>query len=173
MGSTELTQDFIKNNPSLFQKLQEFEVLAMPFIAKFEGCKLTSYRCSAGVWTIGFGHTKTAHENHAITFSQACSLFIDDIEEHSKELQQIFTGYSFNDFQKAALLSFVFNLGMKNFKNSTLFKKIKYNSQNFSDIEKEWMRWNKVGKTVLYGLTQRRKQEYQLYCKQSNDHHVD
>ena len=26
-------------------------------IKKFEGCRLEAYRCPAGVWTIGYGHT--------------------------------------------------------------------------------------------------------------------
>ena len=26
-------------------------------IKSFEGCRLTAYKCPAGVWTIGYGHT--------------------------------------------------------------------------------------------------------------------
>lgn len=26
-------------------------------IKKYEGCRLTAYKCPANVWTIGYGHT--------------------------------------------------------------------------------------------------------------------
>jgi lysozyme len=31
-------------------------------IKKFEGCELNAYKCAAGVWTIGYGHTKDVQE---------------------------------------------------------------------------------------------------------------
>ena len=29
-------------------------------LKKFEGCKLQAYKCPAGIWTIGYGHTSAA-----------------------------------------------------------------------------------------------------------------
>lgn len=37
------------------------------FVAEFEGCRLTAYKCPAGVWTIGYGHTAGVRE---ISFRQ-------------------------------------------------------------------------------------------------------
>jgi GH24 family phage-related lysozyme (muramidase) len=31
-------------------------------IKHFEGCELEAYKCAAGVWTIGYGHTKDVQE---------------------------------------------------------------------------------------------------------------
>ena len=39
-------------------------------IKRFEGCRLTAYKCSAGVWTIGYGHTSGVHSGQAITQAQ-------------------------------------------------------------------------------------------------------
>ena len=30
----------------------------LALIKKFEGLELNAYKCPAGVWTIGYGHTK-------------------------------------------------------------------------------------------------------------------
>ena len=30
----------------------------LTLLKSFEGCRLTAYKCPAGVWTIGYGHTK-------------------------------------------------------------------------------------------------------------------
>lgn len=40
-------------------------------IKRFEGCKLTAYKCSAGVWTIGYGHTQGVYEGKKITEEEA------------------------------------------------------------------------------------------------------
>ena len=36
-------------------------------VIEFEGCKLESYKCPAGVWTIGVGHTEGVKEGQKIT----------------------------------------------------------------------------------------------------------
>ena len=32
-------------------------IVGLNLVKKFEGCRLTAYKCPAGVWTIGYGHT--------------------------------------------------------------------------------------------------------------------
>ena len=46
----------------------------LALIKKFEGCKLKSYKCSAGVWTIGYGHTAGVKEGDVISVRS-----VDDI----------------------------------------------------------------------------------------------
>ena len=48
-------------------------------IIDFEGCKLTAYKCPAGVWTIGVGHTKGVKQGQTITEKQAMSLLKGDL----------------------------------------------------------------------------------------------
>ena len=40
---------------------------AIESIKQFEGCKLTAYKCPAGIWTIGYGHTKNVTSGMKIT----------------------------------------------------------------------------------------------------------
>jgi len=69
-----------------------------------------------------------------------------------------------NQNQFDAVLSFVYNLGITNFKKSTLLKRIN-NNPNDHDIPYQFSRWNKAGGKVLLGLTRRRKEEAELYFK--------
>ena len=40
-------------------------------IKKFEGCELEAYKCSAGVWTIGYGRTKNVSKGDVCSQEQA------------------------------------------------------------------------------------------------------
>ena len=43
----------------------------LALIKQYEGCRLAAYRCAAGVWTIGYGHTAGVHSGMTITQAQA------------------------------------------------------------------------------------------------------
>ena len=51
----------------------------LALIKKFEGCKLKAYKCSAGVWTIGYGHTAGVKEGDVISQPEADKLLEEDI----------------------------------------------------------------------------------------------
>jgi len=132
-------------------------------IKKFEGCELKSYKCPAGVWTIGYGHTHDVHEGMEITEKEAEKMLIDDL---SGEYEYYVNNYSLNINQNRfdALVSFVYNLGPRNFSKSTLLKKIIKNPDDLS-IVSEFMKWTKAGGKVLEGLRKRRLAESELYFK--------
>ena len=48
-------------------------------IQEFEGLRLTAYKCPAGVWTIGHGHTKGVKMGQTITKAQAETLLRGDL----------------------------------------------------------------------------------------------
>ena len=54
----------------------------LALIKKFEGCELKAYQCSAGVWTIGYGHTKDVVEGMEITQEQAEQMLVDELHEY-------------------------------------------------------------------------------------------
>lgn len=84
------------------------EDLAAALISVFEGCKLTAYKDSGGVWTIGIGHTGPDIIEHVvITLDQAQIYFIAD----QKELIKIVDLPQYSAICKAALISFGFNCG--------------------------------------------------------------
>ncbi|MDY6216670.1 lysozyme [Actinobacillus porcinus] len=138
-------------------------------IKKFEGCKLTAYRDSVGVWTIGFGHTKDVKADMVITAEQAEQFLKDDMVHFeygvNKLLKTLKTTVTQNQFD--ALISFAFNLGLGNLRKSTLAKKLYVMQQNdrdsVQDVADEFPRWNKAGGQVLTGLTKRRNAERALF----------
>ena len=73
-------------------------------IKQFEGCRLTAYNCSSGVWTIGYGHTRTAYKGMTISQEQAEQLLLEDLPRY-------YPIGNFNQNQFDALTSFSFNCG--------------------------------------------------------------
>lgn len=66
-----------------------------------------------------------------------------------------------NRNQFSALVSFVFNLGSGNFKNSTLLKVV--NAENHLDVPNELIKWRNASGKPLLGLLRRRLAESVLY----------
>ena len=130
------------------------------FIKNYEKCRLTAYQDSGGIWTIGYGHTLTAEPLKLITEKEAEVLLQEDLVfvETYINMQKL----DLNQNKYDALCSFVFNLGVGNFKSSTLLKKIKQNPNDLT-IAYEFTRWHKVNKVGLLGLLRRRTEESKLY----------
>ena len=129
-------------------------------IKKFEGCELEAYKCAAGVWTIGYGHIKTAVEGMKIDQATANELFDEEMGEYETYVNTAVTvPLSQNQFD--ALVSLVFNLGNGNLNASTMLKVI--NSGDHAGVPAQIKRWNKAGGKVLDGLVRRREAEALLY----------
>lgn len=133
-------------------------------IKQFEGCILTAYKCPAGVWTIGYGHTKNVKSGMKITSSKATELLIDDLKTYESYVNK-YVKVKLNQNQFDALVSFTFNCGAGALKSSTLLKKL--NKGDYTGAANELLRWNKASGKVLAGLTRRRKAEKALFLKQS------
>ncbi|MEG2347381.1 MAG: lysozyme [Cetobacterium sp.] len=129
-------------------------------IKKFEGCKLEAYRCPAGVWTIGYGHTKTAKQGMKITQQQAEELLKQDLCIYESSVERNIK-VAINQPIFDALVSFTYNLGEGNLKSSTLLKKL--NNRDYYGASEEFQRWNKAGGKVLNGLIKRREAERNLF----------
>lgn len=139
---------------------------AYALIRKFEGLRLAAYRCPAGIWTIGYGHTSGVVPGMSITESRAEELLAQDVAvaEGIINAERI-PGLSQCRFD--ALVSFVFNVGGANFKRSTLLAKVKANPDDNSIID-EFLRWVYGGGVVLPGLQKRRLEEMRLYFSKDN-----
>ena len=131
------------------------------FLIKEEGEVLHAYRCAAGVWTIGVGHTGGVTPNMKITKEQSRQLLKSDLCRFEKAVNETIK-HPLLQHQFDALVSFAFNVGAPAFKGSTLAKKINANAP-WSEIRAEFLRWNKAGGKVLAGFTSRRKREAKLY----------
>ena len=129
-------------------------------IQKFEGCELEAYQCSAGVWTIGYGHTKDVLEGMTITKEQAEQMLVDELHEYENYINEYVTvALSQNQFD--ALVSWVYNLGPANLKVSTMLKVL--NKGQYEEVPAQMKRWNKAGGKVLEGLIRRREAEACLF----------
>ena len=73
-------------------------------IKKYEGLRLTAYRCPAGVWTIGYGHTKGVKQGQKISSEEAEKLLIEDLTPIEKNIDKM--GLKINQSQFDALVSF-------------------------------------------------------------------
>lgn len=135
-------------------------------IKQFEGCKLKAYQDIKGVWTIGVGHTKGVYAGQEITQREADEMLKTDLSIFSGFLNRYAKDIKLNQNQFDALVSFIFNIGIGNFADSTVYKLIKANP-NDTNIGTWWVKWNKCRiNGVLQevpGLTTRRKEEYKLY----------
>ena len=86
----------------------------LELIKKWEGCRLLAYQDTAGVWTIGYGHTAGVYSGMSITQKQAeeylradCQIFANCVDG---EYYCPFTA-QLNANQRDALISFAYNCG--------------------------------------------------------------
>ncbi|WP_334324719.1 lysozyme [Gilliamella apicola] len=135
-------------------------------IKSFEGLKLEAYKCQAGIWTIGYGHTKNVKDKDIISNSHADCFLVQDLYFIEQSINQL-VKVELNQNQYDALCSFVFNVGVLAFNQSTLLAKL--NMGNYIGASNEFERWNKITvdgiKQFSTGLTNRRKAEKNLFNK--------
>ena len=129
-------------------------------IKKFEGCKLDSYRCSANVATIGYGHTKGVSDGDSCTKDEADQMLAEDLEEFEGYVDKL-VAVDLEQNQFDALVAWTFNLGPTNLKSSTMLRVL--NEGKHENVPSEMKRWNKAGGETLEGLIRRREAESLLW----------
>ena len=129
-------------------------------IIDFEGCKLTAYKCPAGVWTIGVGHTKGVKQGQTITKAQAMSLLKGDLLPCENYVNNL--GVCKTQGQFDALVDFAFNLGTAALGRSTLLKYIRAKKPE-QYIREEFAKWVNSKGMRLKGLVIRRQWEADRY----------
>ena len=130
-------------------------------LKKFEGCKLKAYKCPAGIWTIGYGHTSAAGKPEVtssleIDADAALDILHRDLSQYENGVTDLLkVEVTQNQFD--VLVDFAYNAGLGNLKSSTLLKKV--NARDFGAVPDELMKWTKGGGKVLPGLVRRRQAE--------------
>lgn len=140
--------------------------LAAGFIPSFEGCRLSAYKCSAGVWTIGYGHTKGVREGDTCTEEQAKEWLIDDIRE-TQTLLAHYINVPVSEGEFVALVSLAFNVGVGALMKSKLLRKL--NSGDREGAAEEFLDFDLANGKRIAGLTRRRKKEHDLFLLDSLD----
>lgn len=139
----------------------------LDLVKSFEGLYTKAYRCPAGVWTIGYGHTgkvdgKSIYSGMKITKAKATKLLASDMHVFEKGVEKL-VKRKINQHQFDALVSFAFNVGLGNLQKSTLLKYV--NQGKFTEAAGQFLLWNKANGKVLSGLTRRRTAEKKLFLK--------
>ncbi len=147
-------------------------------VKKYEGCKLTAYKCPAGVTTIGYGHTgpidgKALTMSTKITQAKAEELLIHSLNgSYAQSVNNLKNIKNQNEFD--ALVSFAYNLGAGIFKGNLLAA---INSGNKQEVARQMRLYNKARVngvlTELPGLTKRRQEEAELFLKEVATPKVD
>lgn len=138
-------------------------------IIAFEGIELNAYRCPAGVWTIGVGHTgnvdgKPIAKGLLITHEKAMELLRGDLENIEKFIDEQPFANKLTQGQFDALVSFVFNVGTAAFQASTMCRKLCSCVASASEEFNRWVYGTINGKKVkLPGLVARRKREREMF----------
>ncbi len=129
----------------------------------FESFKSRTYICPAGLKTIGYGHVIKDKKYDNITMNEymAHDLLIQDIVPITQALKS-YISVVLNQNQIDSLYSFIFNVGIGAFKNSTLRKKINCSS-NTDTIFSEFLKWSYINGKKSTGLYQRRMLEAKLF----------
>ncbi|MES2807022.1 MAG: lysozyme [Bacteroidota bacterium] len=146
-------------------------------IKSFEGLRLSAYRDSAGIWTIGYGSTRY-HDGRAVkpgdklaTQLQADTLFKNTLGQYINAVNN-FVRVVLTPSQFDALVSITYNIGIYGLQKSTLLKKL--NLGDYIGAADQFLMWNKVTnavtgeKVALDALTKRRVRERQLFISTQN-----
>lgn len=132
-------------------------------VAKFEGCRLEAYKCPAGVWTIGYGHTEGVKEGDRLgSQEEAKQLLKQDLKKYAGYVNACVRSnkitFPLTQNQFDALTSFCYNCG-----NGNLQKLVSQRSAEV--VAEKILAYNKGGGKVLNGLVRRREEERALFLK--------
>lgn len=140
-------------------------------VKKFEGLHkvqpdgtVSSYRCPAGVTTIGYGFVKGVRSGTKMTKQECEDRLLRELNEFGAQVRRV-VDVPLTQSQFDAIVSLTFNIGIGNLKSSTLLRKL--NAGDYAAVPAQMMRWNKArvdGKlTPLKGLTRRRAAEAAVF----------
>ena len=134
----------------------------LALIKAFEGLRLTAYRCPAGVWTIGYGHTgPDVKPGQRITAAEAEALLRGDLDRFESGVERALNGVVTTENQFAAMVSLAYNIGLGGFGRSTVLRM--HRASKFTLAANAFLLWVKAGGRSLPGLVRRRTAERALY----------
>lgn len=133
----------------------------MELIARYEGCRLEAYKCPAGVWTIGYGHTAGVKPGDRLPSTEAAkNLLREDLKKYGASVNNCvkngMISFPLKQCQFDALTSFCYNCGAGNLQKLV-------GGRDAATVTDKLLAYNKGGGRVLAGLTKRREEERALF----------
>ncbi|WP_304192982.1 lysozyme, partial [Lentibacter algarum] len=137
---------------------------SLDLIKRWEGCKLKAYKCSAGVWTVGYGLTTAAGfievgPDTVITQAEADWYLEKTIEKFLAEIKPAITA-AINENELGAFTSLAYNIGPTQFRKSSALRH--FNQGSKDRVPTSIRMWRKAGGKVVKGLVNRREAEVDL-----------
>ena len=141
-------------------------------LKEFEGCRLTAYKCPAGVWTIGWGSTclsdgSAVKSGDRITQAVADQLLAGVLEQKViPALSRIPHWDEMSAEQQGALISFAWNLGW-NFYATDGFETIsnRLREKDWQKVPDALLLYRNPGSSFEEGLRRRRVAEGKLWSQ--------
>jgi lysozyme len=127
---------------------------------RFEGLRLKAYQDSAGIWTIGYGHTGGVSPGDTCTGEQAEQWLAEDVKTAEDAVNRLVKVPLAQD-QFDALVDFVYNVGEGNFAHSTMLRLL--NAGDHQAASQEFVKWDLAGGVQVAGLLRRRMAEQEVF----------
>ena len=139
----------------------------LDLIKEFEGWRAKAYKCPAGVWTIGYGHTSmagapTVKPGMVITREEGEQILRRDLKIYEDGVKTAIR-VPLNSNQFSACVSLCYNIGVGGFRKSSVARFC--NQSQWQKAADAFALWNKAGGRVLPGLTRRRAAEASLFMR--------
>lgn len=141
-----------------------FDEIAVDLIGRWEGKRNAAYQDIVGVWTICYGHTRTAEPGQVKTDAECEALLLYEIKDYQSRLYPAFTPETIANrlpaTRAAAYVSLAYNVGVHGASRSTAVRRLNRGDVVGGCSALTW--WNRAGKRVVRGLVNRRAEEYKL-----------
>lgn len=139
--------------------------LGLGLIKRFEGLRLDAYQDVAGIWTIGYGHTRGVTPGMHVSEDAAEQALKDDLHGAENAVDTAIGVAATSDNQFSAMASLCFNIGSANFRSSTVLRQ--HLDNNADAAASAFLLWDKARINGVLepvtGLTNRRQAESTLY----------
>lgn len=142
------------------------------FIGKWEGFSSKPYLDPTGTPTIGYGTIRYPNGRKVTIRDRSISkdLALDYMKHHITTTYFSWVNTNLPNLtqnQFDAIVSLIYNIGLGNFKNSSVYLFIR---KNFpcKEISRAFKMWVKSKGKTLKGLINRRAEEAKLYCNEDN-----
>ncbi len=142
---------------------------ALELIMRFEGYRRRAARLADGRWTIGYGHTLTAREGAEVSLDDAAALLLYDVRPVAEAVNELtYTPLTQNQFD--ALVAFTFNVGIDNFRRSSVLRRVNEGAMIQAACALEmWRKADFEGERIVVdALVRRRAAEKTLFLTPSD-----
>lgn len=147
-------------NPELRRRIVTLGIAAaVPLVAAFEGLRQKAYLDPVSIPTVCFGTTAGVKLGQVYSVEQCENLLARDLIEANAGIDSC-VHVPLQEHQRAALVSFTYNVGRRNFCGSTLARKL--NNGDYTGACNELPKWVYAKGVKLPGLVKRREQERKL-----------